>query len=66
ITVRDKIQETTLKISLASEIAPDQDRIVPFIHKGIMALDIALIENVEILGYRLGDSAPSWSRKLEI
>jgi len=66
ITARAKIQETTLKISLASEIAPDQDRIVPFIHKGIMALDIALIENVEILGYRLGDSAPSWSRKLEI
>jgi hypothetical protein len=66
ITARAKIKETTLKISLASEVAPDQDRIVPFIHKGIMELNITSIENVEILGYRLGDSSPSWSRKLEI
>lgn len=66
ITARAKMQETTLKISLASELSPDPDRIVPFIHKGIMGLNIVSIENVEILGYRLGDSTPSWSRKLEM
>jgi hypothetical protein len=66
ITVQVKIKGNTIKISLASENSPDLDRLVPIIHKKIMELSIDSIENVDISGYQLGESLPSWSKTLQI
>jgi hypothetical protein len=66
ITAKAKIQSGTLKIVLASENIPGPDHIVPLIHKGVMGLNIDSVENVEISGYRLGESSPSWSRVLQM
>jgi hypothetical protein len=66
IIAKARMQGNTLKIALASENSPNPDDLVPMIHKGIMGLNIDAVENVEILGYRLGESSPSWSRILQI
>jgi hypothetical protein len=66
ITVKVKIQENILKVSLASENSPESDRVVPIVHKKIMELNIDSIENVDISGYQLGESLPSWSKTLQI
>jgi len=66
ITAKAKMKGNTLRISLASEIPPDLDQVVPMIHKGIMGLNIDSVENVEIVGYRLGESLPTWSRTLQM
>jgi hypothetical protein len=66
ITAKAKTQGSTLRIALASENTPDPDHVVPLIHKGIMGLNIDSVENVEVLGYRLGESSPNWSRTLQM
>lgn len=66
ITAKARIQGSILRISLASENLPNPDNLVPMIHKGIMGLNIDSVENVEILGYRLGESSPSWSKTLQM
>jgi hypothetical protein len=66
ITAKARMQGKTLRIALASENPPNPDNLVPMIHKGIMGLNIDAVEDVEILGYRLGESSPSWSRILQM
>ena len=66
ITAKARIQGNTLRITLASENPPNPDDLVPILHKGTMELNIDSVENVEILGYRLGESSPSWSKVLQI
>ncbi|HIK11429.1 MAG TPA: hypothetical protein IGS52_14390 [Oscillatoriaceae cyanobacterium M33_DOE_052] len=66
ITALAIVKEDCLHIILESEQEPHPDKIVHFVRKHILELQLTSFESVKAHWRKLGNKSPSWSKKIEL
>lgn len=66
ITVTVSRQDSSLQVMLEAEKVPSKKILAEWIHKAIVRLDIASIEQINIYGIETGVKIPAWNQEIEL
>lgn len=66
ITARASLKDGCLRVVVESIQVPEQQALVAFIQKGVLALKVPAIRQIKIYGRRKGENSPTWDQLLEL
>lgn len=66
IRASTQLREDCLQILLEADSPPAPERIVPYLHRGLLQLGAVSIRTVRIYGRQSGQPAPAWSRGFQL
>lgn len=64
IVARVSLKNRHLKVLLEAAQVPDQKTLVPFVVKGLRALELPSIDTIQIFGRQTGETFPAWSKTI--
>jgi len=66
ITAKVSRKDDCLRVMLESAKVPNQDSLVEFIRSGVLKLEVAGINTLQIFGREVGDDVPIWSQTINL
>lgn len=66
IIAKPIINDGCLQIILEAAQIPNQGLLVPFIHKGVMSLEIPSINKLRVSGQQVGEDFPNWTQEFDL
>ncbi|MEH1936240.1 MAG: hypothetical protein V7L14_21580 [Nostoc sp.] len=66
ITAKVAFKDACLEVILESAQVPNQQILVAFVRKGLMALGAASVEKVKVYGQQTGKEFPAWSKEFNL
>jgi hypothetical protein len=66
ITAKVALKNNCLNILLEAAQPPNQEALVPVIHKGVTNLGVSSIEILRIYGKRVGEELPAWDQQFKL